>query len=88
MTPMPPACAMAMAIWDSVTVSMAEAMIGILSGMARVMRERISTSAGSTSDRPGLISTSSKVSASRGFELLFPAIANSVSPEKGSGPEA
>ena len=49
----------------------------------RVMRERISTSAGSTSDRPGLISTSSKVSASRGLALFFAAIANSVSPEKG-----
>ena len=88
MTPMPPACAMAMAIWDSVTVSMAEAMIGILTAIERVMRERISTSAGSTSDRPGLISTSSKVSASRGLALFFAAIANSVSPEKGSRPAA
>ena len=82
MTPMPPACAMAIAICASVTVSMAEAMIGILSEIERVMRERISTSAGSTSDRPGLISTSSKVSASRGLALFFAAIANSVSPEK------
>ena len=32
MTPMPPACAMAMAIRASVTVSMAEAMIGMLTG--------------------------------------------------------
>ena len=84
MTPMPPACAMAMAICASVTVSMAEAMIGILSGIERVMRVRISTSAGSTSDRPGLISTSSKVSASRGLPLFFGAIANSISP-KGVG---
>ena len=79
---MPPACAMAIAICASVTVSMAEATIGILRGIERVMRERISTSEGSTSDRPGLISTSSKVSPSRGLALFFPAIANSVSPEK------
>ncbi len=31
MTPMPPACAMAIAIRASVTVSIAEAMIGMLS---------------------------------------------------------
>ncbi len=85
---MPPACAMAIAICDSVTVSMAEATIGILTEIERVMRELISTSAGSTSDRPGLISTSSKVSASRGLPLFFAAIANSVSPEKGSRPAA
>ena len=86
MTPMPPACAMAIAISASVTVSMAEAMIGMLTAMERVMRERISASAGITSDRPGLISTSSKVSASRKTPLLAPfvlsAIANSISPEK------
>ena len=68
----------------SVTVSMAEATIGILSGIERVMRERTSTSDGSTSDRPGLISTSSKVSASRRFPLFLAAIANSVTPEKGT----
>ena len=57
---------------------MAEAMIGILSVIALVTRERISTSAGIVSDRPGMISTSSKVSASRGLALFFAAIANSV----------
>src|SRR5665647_3973832 len=57
---------------------MAEAMIGILSAIERVMRERISTSDGITFDRPGRISTSSKVSASRGFALFIEAIANSV----------
>ena len=41
---MPPACAMAIAMRASVTVSMAEAMIGMLSGMARVTRVRMSTS--------------------------------------------
>jgi len=35
-TPMPPACAIAIAMRASVTVSIADAMMGILSGMARV----------------------------------------------------
>jgi len=38
MTPIPPDCAMAIAIRASVTVSIAEAMMGMLSGMARVTR--------------------------------------------------
>ena len=50
---MPPACAIAIAILYSVTVSMAEATIGRLSTIERVMRVRISTSDGSTSERPG-----------------------------------
>ena len=58
---MPPACAMAIAIRASVTVSIAEAMIGMLSGMARVTWERISASEGRISDRPGFSSTSSNV---------------------------
>ena len=76
---MPPACAIAIAILYSVTVSMAEATIGRLSAIERVMRVRISTSDGSTSDRPGLSSTSSKVNAS-GRELPITAITNSSSP--------
>ena len=36
-TPMPPACAMAIAIWYSVTVSIAEATIGMLRLISRVM---------------------------------------------------
>jgi hypothetical protein len=79
MTPMPPACAMAIAICDSVTVSIAEATIGMLSEIERVMRERISTSEGRTSDRPGLIRTSSKVSASGNSPFGFLAITNSAS---------
>ena len=63
MTPMPPACAMAMARLASVTVSMAEETIGMLSAIARVSRVRMSTSDGITSDGPGLSSTSSKVNA-------------------------
>ena len=86
MTPMPPACAMAIAISASVTVSMAEAMIGMLTAIERVIRERISASAGITSDRPGWISTSSNVSASRKAPLFtaplfLSAIANSVDPK-------
>ena len=76
---MPPACAMAIAMRASVTVSIAEEMIGMLSAMSRVMRVRISTSAGSTSDRPGFSSTSSKVSASSG-PPFFLGIANFSSP--------
>jgi hypothetical protein len=67
---------------------MAEAMIGRLTEIERVMRERRSTSAGITTDRPGLISTSSNVRASRGLELFLAAIANSVTPEKGKRPAA
>jgi hypothetical protein len=63
MTPMPPACAMAMASRPSVTVSMAEEMTGILTAISRVTRELTSVSAGSTSDGRGASSTSSKVSA-------------------------
>ena len=66
---------MAIAMRASVTVSMAEAMIGMFSVMLRVMRERMSTSDGSTSDRPGCSNTSSKVSASRGLPLGFAGIA-------------
>jgi hypothetical protein len=50
----------------------------MLTLIERVMRERISTSDGSTSDRPGLISTSSNVSASTRFWIDFAAIANSL----------
>ena len=78
MTPMPPAWAMAIAIRASVTVSMAEAMIGMLSEISRVTRVRISVSEGITSDNPGRSRTSSKVSASRGLPLEFTAIANST----------
>ena len=53
MTPMPPACAMAIAISASVTVSMAEATIGMLSGISRVMRLRMSTSDGQHFGQPG-----------------------------------
>ena len=78
MTPRPPACAMAIAILASVTVSMAEAMIGILSEISRVIRVRISASDGSNSDNPGLSRTSSKVSASRRVPLDFWSIATPV----------
>src|SRR3982075_2625459 len=71
---------MAIAIWASVTGSMAEARIGMLTAMSRVMRLRTSASDGNTSDRPGCSNTSSNVSASRG--LPFTAIANSHTPQR------
>ena len=77
---MPPACAMAIAILASVTVSIADATIGMLRGIARVIRDRTSTSDGITSESPGCSSTSSKVSASRKRPSEFVAIANSTCP--------
>ena len=47
---MPPACAIAMASRASVTVSIAEEMIGRFSVMSRVRRERMSTIEGMTSE--------------------------------------
>jgi hypothetical protein len=78
-TPRPPACAMAIAMAPSVTVSIADVMIGILSAISRVMRVRTSVSVGSTSESPGLSSTSSKVSASRRLPFDFGAIAKLLS---------
>ena len=73
---MPPAWAMAMARRASVTVSMAEEMMGMFRLMARVRRERTSTWLGTTSEWPGRSSTSSKVSAS-GIEAMSKAMVNS-----------
>ena len=75
MTPSPPACARAIAIAASVTVSIAEVMIGIFSAISRVMRVRTSVSVGKTSERPGRNKTSSKVSASGRLPFDFAAIA-------------
>src|ERR1044071_7003337 len=63
MTPMPPAWAMAMARRASVTVSIADDSTGTCKAMDLVTREETSTSFGSTLEAAGLISTSSKVSA-------------------------
>ena len=52
MTPSPPAWAMAMASFDSVTVSMAAEMIGMESAISRVMRVAVETSAGSAMQLP------------------------------------
>ena len=64
MMPRPPCCAMAMAMRDSVTVSMAALIKGTRSSMLRVRRVVVSTVAGTTSDLAGSSNTSSKVSAS------------------------
>ena len=60
-TPMPPNCAMAIAICASVTVSIAEDRIGMLSRMPRVSSVRVSAWLGSTAEAAGVRSTSSKV---------------------------
>ena len=64
-TPMPPACAMVMAMGASVTVSMAADISGIPTLMLREMRVLVWVSSGTTSERWGWSRTSSKVSASR-----------------------
>ena len=46
--PMPPCCASAIAMCDSVTVSIAELMIGIFSSIFGVSRVVVSASAGAT----------------------------------------
>src|SRR3954463_5183421 len=61
MTPIPPARAIAIAISDSVTVSMAAEENGTLSEMPRVKRELVLTSLGCTSECRGESRTSSKV---------------------------
>ena len=63
---MPPWRAMAMAIRDSVTVSIALDSSGTRSEISRVSRVVVSTSLGTTSVSPGSSSTSSKVSPSGG----------------------
>src|SRR5512137_1831312 len=64
MKPIPPLCAMAMAMRDSVTVSMAAETMGMLMVMLRVRRVAVSTDLGRMSDSAGSSSTSSNVSAS------------------------
>ena len=68
-TPIPPACAIAIAMRDSVTVSIAAEIIGMCREIDEVSLVFRSTSAGRTSDSAGSKSTSSKVSAS-GIESL------------------
>ncbi len=68
-TPIPPAWAIAMAMRDSVTVSIAADIIGILRPMVLVSFVLRSTSAGRTADSAGNRRTSSKVNAS-GMVLL------------------
>ena len=57
--PMPPWRAMAMAMRDSVTVSIAADSSGTRTVISRVRREEVSTSLGMTSVSPGRRSTSS-----------------------------
>src|SRR6187397_1267614 len=62
MTPIPPALAIAIAMSDSVTVSIAAEAKGTLSAIPRVNREFVVTSLGWTSECRGVSSTSSNVS--------------------------
>ena len=61
MIPMPPAFAIAIAIVDSVTVSIAEETSGTANEILRVKRVDVSTSEGTTSDASGRSKTSSYV---------------------------
>ena len=65
MMPMPPFCAMQIAVSCSVTVSMAAEANGMLSEISRVNSARKSTWDGSVSLAPGSRRTSSNVSPSR-----------------------
>ena len=58
-TPMPPSRAMAIAIRDSVTVSIAALISGTRMEISRVRRVVVSMSLGARSDSPGSSSTSS-----------------------------
>ena len=58
---MPPARAMAIAIRDSVTVSIAELTSGTRSVISRVSFDEVSTALGTTSEAAGSNRTSSKV---------------------------
>src|SRR2546423_6862594 len=62
MTPIPPALAIAIAISDSVTVSIAAEENGTLSGIPRVKKELVLTSLGWTRECRGVSRTSSNVS--------------------------
>src|SRR6516165_63724 len=65
MTPIPPCCAMAMAVADSVTVSMAAESSGMFRRRLRVSRVPSSASLGRTELSAGWSNTSSNVSARR-----------------------
>ena len=87
MTPMPPACAIATAMRASVTVSIAEEMIGALRRIDRVSLAPMSASLGMITLWPGRNSTSSNArpSGNTGFSMIAMA-GPSVAPPTG-GPE-
>ena len=72
-SPIPPCLAMAMASRDSVTVSMAAEASGMFTFSLRAKFVVVSTSVGSTHDRPGKSSTSSKVRPSEIMLSIIPA---------------
>ncbi len=73
MIPIPPSLAMAIAMRDSVTVSMAAVSSGIWSGMLGVRNDWTSVSLGWTVECPGTSRTSSKVRASPMMAFRRPA---------------
>ena len=75
MTPIPPALAIAIAISDSVTVSIADEINGIAIEIVRVNWVLVSTSEGTTSEASGSRRTSSYVRpsiATLSFSLIRP----------------
>ena len=72
-TPIPPICAMTIAMSDSVTVSMAEERIGIFRPMSLEMLVLVSAWLGTISDAAGRSRTSSNVSPSR-MSLCLPGL--------------
>ena len=64
MTPMPPDCAMAIAMAASVTVSIADDISGMRNEIVRVSLVLVSVWVGRTAEAAGFRRTSSKVSAS------------------------
>ena len=68
---MPPSCAITIAMSASVTVSIADDTIGMLSAMPRVSCVRVSAVLGRMSDSAGTSRTSSKVRPSRIFKVPF-----------------
>src|ERR1700722_1584958 len=76
MTPMPPACAIATASRASVTVSIAEEMIGTFRRIDRVSLAPISTWLGITVLCPGRNNTSSKAKPSENVELTMVAMSS------------
>ncbi len=87
-TPTPPCRAMAMAIRDSVTLSMAADSSGTFTRTFRETLDEVSTAFGSTSEAPGSSSTSSYVSPSMANFSGTPSTLSVMTPFQWSCPSA